>query len=354
MKKQKKLLIPGLGIGKSMGICDSCNMSFGELFLNPSVLLWADKICIPDWCVDMKHDKGEQKADYAVRTMLDILGENQMLECIEDDKFKAYGKTIGGIERFVTEEMEALALAVNKKIKDDIFLILGKDEYCLPYLQSSYASVLFAHSLGARCLFDARFRKYINYRSKYLVAGGRNEDLKTEKEIFSAVLPNDFSMPEYLFEDPKHCAKCRNELTCSKELGARLKKCLNQILGMRDDDVFQSLRDVVDKVIRESEGSKCRKDSADILDDLRARALEIQKRERGLFPKVERWSNFALAFSLPTACAAAGFGEPVTMAIAGAISAAAKTTESIMKFSRSRNRWVDFFNKDRYAYVSKC
>ena len=82
--------------------------------------------------------------------------------------------------------------------------------------------------------------------------------------------------------------------------------------------------------------------------------MEIQKRERGLFPKVERWSNFALAFSLPTACAAAGLGEPVTMAIAGAISTAAKTTESIMKFSRSRNRWVDFFNKDRYAYLSKC
>ena len=61
MKKEKKILIPGLGVGKSMGLCDTCNMAFGELFVNPSLLLWADRICIPKWCVDYRPDEDAMK-----------------------------------------------------------------------------------------------------------------------------------------------------------------------------------------------------------------------------------------------------------------------------------------------------
>ena len=216
MKKDKKILIPGLGVGKSMGLCDSCNMAFGELFVNPSLLLWADRICIPKWCVDYRPagEEREGKRNFAVRMLIDTLGENELLECIEDDTFESYGKTISGIGDFVAAEMLELSVAENVRFSEkDRFLKLGEEDFCVPYLTSNYASVLFAHKIGAHCLFDHKFRSYINFRNRNfaaMISGAEN--VQVRNEIFTAALPNDFKMPDYLFTAPETCAKCTKEL----------------------------------------------------------------------------------------------------------------------------------------------
>ena len=42
-----EVLITGLGIGKDFGVCDANNMNYRELLQNPHVLLWTERICLP-------------------------------------------------------------------------------------------------------------------------------------------------------------------------------------------------------------------------------------------------------------------------------------------------------------------
>ena len=358
MKKDKKILIPGLGVGKSMGLCDTCNMAFGELFANPSLLLWADRICIPKWCVDYRPDEEarESKGNFAVRMLIDMLGENELLECIEDEAFESYGKTISGIGDFVAAEMRELSVAENVRFSEkDIFLKLGGEDFCGPYLTSNYASALFAHKIGARCLFDHKFRSYINLRNRNFVAGiSEADNVQVRNEIFTAALPNDFKMPAYLFTDPEICAKCTKEKQCSRELATKLRECFDVVLDVRNYDEFHLLRGIIDEVL--ARGNKCGWEftSKEILLELQAKAKEIQKREKSRFPKVERWANFVMAFSLPVSFAALQMGEPITASLAGGAVMAAKTADWILKFSKSRNRWVDFFNKNKMIVQSSC
>jgi len=358
VKNEKKILIPGLGVGKSMGLCDACNMAFGELFVNPSLLLWVDRICIPKWCIDYHPDSGEResKGDFAVRMLIDTLGENKLLECIDDETFKSYGKTISGIGDFVAAEMRELSVAENVRFSEkDRFLKLGGEDFCAPYLTSNYASALFAHKIGARCLFDHKFRSYINLRNRNFSAVISGQEIvQVRNEIFTAALPNDFKMPNYIFTDPKICSKCTKEGRCGQELATKLRECFDTVLDVRNYDEFHLLRGVVDEVL--VRGDKCGWNftSKEILSELQAKAKEIQKKEKSRFPKVERWANFVMAFSLPVSFAALQMGEPITATLAGGAVAAAKTADWILKFSKSRNRWVDFFNKNKMSVKSSC
>ena len=42
-----KVLVTGLGVASELGICESCNLNFSWLVNNPSTILWADQLYIP-------------------------------------------------------------------------------------------------------------------------------------------------------------------------------------------------------------------------------------------------------------------------------------------------------------------
>ena len=54
-----KVLITGLGTARDLGICDACHLDFTWLYKNPSVLLWADELCIPQSAFDIEKARNE-------------------------------------------------------------------------------------------------------------------------------------------------------------------------------------------------------------------------------------------------------------------------------------------------------
>ena len=42
-----KVLITGLGVAKELGIGETCNLKFSWLVNNPSTILWADQLYVP-------------------------------------------------------------------------------------------------------------------------------------------------------------------------------------------------------------------------------------------------------------------------------------------------------------------
>ncbi len=52
-----KILLTGLALGKDIGLCPVCNYDFEWLLNNPSSLLWADKIIVPETIYQTKKKK---------------------------------------------------------------------------------------------------------------------------------------------------------------------------------------------------------------------------------------------------------------------------------------------------------
>ena len=56
-----KILITGLGVSNELGICESCNLNFSWLVNNPSTILWADQLYIPQASFETQIANKEQK-----------------------------------------------------------------------------------------------------------------------------------------------------------------------------------------------------------------------------------------------------------------------------------------------------
>lgn len=56
-----KVLITGLGVANELGICEKCSLNFSWLINNPSTILWADQLYIPQSSFKAQIEKKNKK-----------------------------------------------------------------------------------------------------------------------------------------------------------------------------------------------------------------------------------------------------------------------------------------------------
>lgn len=77
-----KVLITGLGVAKEFGICNACNLDYSWLVNNPSTLLWADQIYLPQSSFEAQLVMKDQKQEKVISMFLGMAEKQGMINKI--------------------------------------------------------------------------------------------------------------------------------------------------------------------------------------------------------------------------------------------------------------------------------
>ena len=355
MKSEKKVLIPGLGVAHSMGMGCTCNMMYGELLANPSTLLWLDKLCLPVG-FSVSDDLYGPHVGYAIMSIFDVLGSEGILETISKETLLSTGKQLECLGRIVQEELHDLSLAAPDVVKQNKegYEIEG-DFFCKPYVVSGYASQFLAQKIGANCLVDKSFDKYLRFKNSLLSNWTKDKFtriLNAYNEVFSLDIVNDLALPRIIFTDKEWCKKCTKLEKCEASFKGEVRDAIQRLMELRSSDSFCLLRDEIDKIVEEHKGVDMLS-GQEVVSELKARALKIYKKQKREFPRIKRWTNLAMIASIPSAFIAHVLGAEGMSAASAAIVAGAGVIDNYIKHEASKGAWINFLNK-RTTPIEEC
>ncbi len=348
-----KVLIPGLGVAKSLGWDCPCNLSYDELLVNPSTFLWLDKLCTP---VDLSksffhaYDKNPY-LDYTVRVIFDTLGEEGVVETITNKDLLSLGQKLKSISEFVDGEIQNLLIASPDEVRmgtDNLLEIKG-ESFCNPFITAGYASQLLANRIGATCLIDRPFNRYLHYKQDILSNAISLEQRQPNKvsiynEIFSVVVANDISFPKLLFSGPNKCLSCGKFTSCEQSFKEDVKKTMRQLIECRNSDSFHLLRKEMDAIVKKFGGVQ-EVSAQDVADELHKKALRIFKKQKKEFPRIKRWTNLAMIMALPSSFVAKGLGWDAVASTTVAVFASSKIVDAYIQYESNKDSWINFLNK---------
>lgn len=342
----RKVLITGLGIGKDFGVCDVTNMDYSELLINPEVLLWANKICIPnsDYYMDTVVDK-------ECKLVFSILEESNLIykynkDSINSDRFD-------NVLNQATIDMISIAKHdPSLVIKQDAYAIETassecKYQYCVPNIASIYSSIILADEIGASCLFNDHDKFFLNYRFQKL--GYSNDpDLinSVYKEIFNCQLPNDPILHKY--GTYRGCSECAKENHCKDTYLLDVEKKLLTYLQLRDCDEMVQLRAVIDDIISKRDRLLGEIEAEDIIHDLRYRQNYIKKNINLRFKRAKRFFNLVTTVSVPLTLFGLINNNPAISVTAGITTGASTIADKAFQNYESKNNWVNFIGQNQY------
>lgn len=349
-----KVLLTGLGIGKTLDLCESCNLDFTWLIYNPSVLLWADKILLPeDYLKCLGTEKNRFNA--LVNITLEMLDKNNVLELISP-KFKYSAEEQVRIYiQFLRDKNNLLtkfpsAVKTGKDVTHNEFFI-NDVPYCAPYILSLYGAIELANKNKAHCLFNRRDIIYLNYLNEIKSDKIERKD-QIYSEVFSTLLPNDSIIPKFALERIDKCHTCQHESSCKDEYDC-YEKTLNKALEYRDYDEFCQAKKVVDKIISKKDEIIDDQDIKEVIRDFNEKKAIINKRIKGLFPKVKRWTNMATVISTPLAITSGILSvlhntNTIIPISSGAITGIAEVVNKAIETYTDNNRWISFLDKNQW------
>lgn len=346
-----KILVSGLAIGNEdeLDTCQACNYDLDWLFMNPSTLLWADKIILTPKIIN--HIKKSlypgKSVDFgrAVNTIFEHLDKNNLIEIrkpseIIDDNLK------DAIYRQIEKDKYNLCINYPENVtaektsseeQSGHINILGM-EYCTPSLWTSYASLVLAKQWKANLFLPNYSRVYFEHiflqQSRKVIS---NEKMTAFDDIFTSKLP-EFELLPFILLDKNSCNTCKSLNLCESDVFRKLEYNLSRAMEWRSYDEVQQLKIVLAKITKDIDTTNI--DSKEIIDKYKGEELRIQKRLRSIFPKVERWSNMVTVLSAFVAIGGLTTGCP-PLTIAGAVTAGISTiTNKSMDILKSKYRWV--------------
>lgn len=347
-----KLLITGLGIGKALDLCNVCNLDFDWLIYNPSTLLWADKILIPENCLDYKVKKND-KFNTIIQITLETLDKNNILEKLPNKIQYSQEEQTRIYAQFLRDRnclLESFPASIKEiEANDNKEFFIENTPYCAPYIASLYGAIELAKKNNAQCLFSKRDNLYLRYLNG--IKGKNNDKInKIYEEVFSTLLPNDSIVPQFAIDDEKRCSSCVHENSC-KEKYNNYSKTLNKIFETRNYDEFFQARNVINKIISKKNEIRDEKDVLEVIDSFNEKKNTINRNINKLFPKIKRWTNMATIVSTPLTIttgilSALQNTNPVIPIASGSVLGIVEAVNKTMENYTESNRWVSFLDKN--------
>ena len=344
-----KVLITGLGVANGLGICEVCSLDFSWLINNPSTLLWADQLYIPQSSFEAQFYNNTEKIDKIINMFLGIAEEQGVInkinladmyqEKVGEEIYKKVLKDSQGL----LETFPEVVKKGNKGVPDEIFI--GDEGYCGAWISSIYASMRVARDIGANCLFSIREHTFLKYL--YGLNVGTYNGMAVNNiysEIFSLYMPEGLSIHNYAFSDEERCKKCIHYDNCKSNYLSDTEKIFRKIFKWRGYDELHQAKEEINKIIVLKNEISSQKDINDIIKEFRERQDRINININKRFPKIERWTKMTTVLATPITIASAITGNiPLTIGSAVA-TGMAQATESLLEIYKSKNNWVGFVN----------
>lgn len=344
-----KVLVTGLGIGRDLGICKSCNLDFSWLIGNPSVLLWADQLVMPSKSFEVEISKKEEKDEKVISMFLEMADKAEMIskvnlselyqEKVSDD---IYEQMMRDKEKLMSTFPQAIKKG-DEGVPDEI--LIEDQGFCGPWMSSVYASIRVANDLNVNCLFSKREHTFLKYLYGLEASQiGRNVISNAYSEVLSLYMPEQASVHSYAFTKEEHCVECAHYEECKGNYLYETKTTLEQIMKWREYDELQQAKEEINKIIKLKNQLSSEADIKDIVKQFKERQDRINKNINKRFPKIERWTKMTTVVATPITIASAISGNiPLTVGSAVA-TGVAEMTEQLMEIYKSKNNWVGFVN----------
>lgn len=345
-----KVLVTGLGTAKDLGICETCNLNFSWLLRNPSTLLWADQICVPEKAYEAAKNVNTRKDEKVICAFLEMAESHGLIDKI--DLSSMYQESVGDdIYRKVldisTALMEIFPDVVKKgdpKVPNEI--IIEDERYCGSWMASICLNVKLANDIGANCLFGKREHTFLKYlygvNFNQIINSGINN---AYSEVFSLYLPENLGIHQYAFINEEQCKGCNKHKQCKEQYLDDTTNAIQKMLDWRDYDEIQQAKEEVNRIIKIKGQISTEKDIDDVIKAFKEKQDRINKNINLRFPQIKRWTKMTAVLATPITIASAITGNiPLTVgsAVAAGISQA---TEHLLEIYESKNNWVGFINR---------
>lgn len=344
-----KVLITGLGVAKELGICKSCYLNYSWLVNNPSTLLWADQIFLPQSSFEAQLIRKEQKQEKVISMFLGMAEKHGMINKInladmyqEKVGDEIYEKMVQDSQTLI-ETFPEVVREGEEGVPDEI--IIGDEGYCGAWMSSIYASMRVARDIGANCLFSEREHTFLKYLYGLNVDSHSGIAInKVYSEIFSLYMPEGLEIHSYAFTDEEQCEKCVHYEQCKENYLSDTQAAFEKMFKWREYDELQQAKEEIDKIIELKNDISSQKDVDDIIHEFKEKQDKINKNINKRFPKIERWTKMTTVLATPITIASAITGN-MPLAIGSAVATGvAQATENLLEIYKGKNNWVGFIN----------
>lgn len=344
-----KVLVTGLGTAKDFGICSKCGLDFSWLTKNPSVLLWADEICIPEEAFNDEKMRQDEKSEKMISMFLKKAEDHNVVKKINVKDM--YQESVGDdLYNKMLKDSETLLKTfpgVIEKGRDGVpdELIIENEGYCGIWMASVYAGLRLARDIDANCLFSKREHNFL----KYLYGAEVNRRSGSAinmlyNEIFSLYLPESISIHNYAFTSDKWCDCCEHIQECKATYLSDSEEAIEKLLKWRDYDEIQQVKLEIEKICQAKGSISTEADIKDIIKEFKEKQDKINVNIRKRFPKAKRWTKMTTVMATPITIAASLSGN-TNLAIGSAVATGlAGMAEQLMEVYESKNNWVGFVN----------
>lgn len=346
---KNRVIITGLGTAHDLDICESCNLDFSWLANNPSTILWADEICIPQNALIRQSNRNDNKADKVINLFLEKADKHNLLKPI-DYKSMYSPEFSKKLLQQVQDFSDSLLSSFPNVIKEGDpgvpgEIVIEDEGYCSPWMSSIILGLNVAYDLNANCLFSPREHKFLKY-----LFGANSNDLggsyinKAYNEIFSLYLPESLRIHNYAFINEDNCEQCIHHDNCRDSYISETEASLDQLLQWRQYDELYQAKDEINKIIRIKNEVSSEKDISDIVKQFQEKQAAINKNINKRFPKIKRWTKMTTVLATPvTVASAISTNIPITIGSALAVGIA-QATDALLDVYESKNNWVGFVN----------
>ena len=341
----RDIFITGLGIGNEFNVCEAMNINYDELLHNPQVLLWANKIYIPEKTL-ATNDILSKEYDM----VMSILEKEKIVKRFHKNDL-SYNYSADSIINQSLREINDLIISDQAVINHGdgktipLEITIDKYRYCVPMIASINSSIIAASELNASCLFSDSEALYVKTLFKNHLKSMNISDVLNDvyKELFTVKLPNKSIMHEY--GTHRGCSICGKSAFCNDSYLIDVERQLIEYLTMRNMDEMQQLRSEIDAIIV-NQDDYLGANSNEILLELSRKERNINRKIYQIFPKVERFSSLITMVLLPFPILGDFMSKSDVTLTASAIGAITLGIKEYISHYKSQHNWVNFIDKN--------
>ena len=358
-KFMNKILLTGLALGKDIGLCPVCNFDFEWLLNNPTSLLWADKIIIPETIhqtiMDKKTSSENTKLSESMKLLFEILDSENLIDIIKLEDYinsdianQIYEQTKKDVD--ILSEMFPDIIKKGNQDKCPGELLIGKTHYCSSYVWQIYASLYISRKTNSQIIYTQESLNYLRYKfgaSNKLIPNANTSNVIIT-DVFNALIPHVKIFSDFIFHTKAYCEDCDRLNICENKYLKETETNINKIIEYRNTDELFQIRDGLNEIIHaksEKNGILTQNDIKDIIDEYKTKSTNINKNMKKYFPKVQKWSNVATLITLPICIAGIISGNPIISGVAGIAATSISSTKAGIDLLKNKYSWVGFLEK---------
>jgi len=344
----KDIILTGLALGGTSGICPCSNLDFSWAFNTPSNMLWMDKLIVTREINDLiDKDYTRNPEQKAVNIIFNKLKDAGIVEIVKNRFDEKNGERlmqdVSSDFDLVKDQLEVRMTCRGKKKQADYYI--GDYHYCLPSLWTLYAAIQISYEQNASFYLTEReycyLSKLIPIKYGRTLSPGCNAAIE---EVLQLYLPNLFVGHSYLFCDHKqYCNQCIHENQCKDSFLFDIEKQMDIVLSYRQYDEVRRTCEVMDKLCERSMMSGKILNGTELYDDLIDEAEKMKKDSVRALKNIKTWSKIttlisigfdALSFINPFIVLASAAGHAISFGL----------SEKEKNMQKSLN-WVSFINR---------